>query len=139
MEIFQQTIIPSLLTGLLCLYLGYRLHLGRDRTDKRREHRRTIRSLRESYISRGRAWDTTQAVRQWWITAIEDYGPIDRWRIPRQIESLGGVTFPTPEWDEQCETSYHAASQESKDRYNKESNDRRKEFVGILDSLIRIA
>ena len=139
MEIFQQTIIPSLITGLICLYLGFRLHIGRDRSDKRREHRRKLRSLRDLHVSRHRASDTVESLRHWWVTAIEDYGPIDRRRISRKIDLLGGVTFPRPEWDEHCETSYDAASQESKDRYNKESNDRRTEFMGILDNLISIA
>jgi hypothetical protein len=139
---FEQKLIVAGLSyfgAITSIFIGSWLVGHRDLREKRRGHRRTLRSTQTTYISRDRAWETVQSLQQWWITAIEDYGPILRWRIPRKIADLNAITFPHPDWDEQCETSYHAASEESKQRYSNECSACRKKFLGILNSIIRIA
>ena len=115
------------LSGVL---VGYWLSSASVAKAARRTHRKRLREIKSDIESR--QWEAIKCrdlTKDWWVTAVEDYGGIRRWRINRLVRELTDTPFPSLSDNRQDESAYTSDDK-------KQDAAKTRQFITALESSI---
>jgi hypothetical protein len=123
-------VAPGLITTLAGVLVGYWLSTASMDRAARRNHRKQLRAIRSNLSEcPWEVFDSIAATKEWWVTAVEDYGFIRRWLISRVVHDISSLDYPEFEGDRNDESSQTP-------EINSRNNKKEFAFIRHVESLV---